>query len=213
MVSDREINKGLANVLELQEKVAALESAVAELRGRLPVAEIGAECLECKGEGAIPTDGHMIRCGDCNGTGTVTQTMPAAPKPEKAPRHHCSECEESVATLAAIAAQEAASTEVPATKWRVGRNLGRTVYQGDTLVGLMDTLDLAAAVVAAMNQEPPKCEPAVAKVDARELAERVLVQFIGRPVLRVAWCDLSSTSKDDVRHDIAEVITRALETR
>ncbi len=35
--------------------------------------------------------------------------------------------------------------------WRVGRKVGRTVYVDDVLVGIMDTPELAAEVVAAMN--------------------------------------------------------------
>lgn len=35
--------------------------------------------------------------------------------------------------------------------WRVGRKLGRTVYRDDVLVGMMDTAELAQAVVNAMN--------------------------------------------------------------
>jgi hypothetical protein len=34
---------------------------------------------------------------------------------------------------------------------RVGRTVGRTVYEGDTLVGVMDTRELAAEVVDAVN--------------------------------------------------------------
>lgn len=36
--------------------------------------------------------------------------------------------------------------------WRVGRKLGRTVYDGDQLIGVMDTPELAESVVAAVNQ-------------------------------------------------------------
>lgn len=36
-------------------------------------------------------------------------------------------------------------------KWRTGRSVGRTIYIGDTLVGLMDTPELAELVVAAVN--------------------------------------------------------------
>lgn len=35
--------------------------------------------------------------------------------------------------------------------WRVGRKVGRTVYIGDELVGLMDTPELAETVVRAVN--------------------------------------------------------------
>jgi hypothetical protein len=35
--------------------------------------------------------------------------------------------------------------------WRVGRKVGRTVYCGDTLVGMFDTKKYALAAVAALN--------------------------------------------------------------
>jgi len=35
--------------------------------------------------------------------------------------------------------------------WRVGRKLGRTLYKDDTCVGMVDTPDLAADIVGAMN--------------------------------------------------------------
>jgi hypothetical protein len=35
--------------------------------------------------------------------------------------------------------------------WRVGRSVGRTIYLNDELVGLMDTRELAARVVAALQ--------------------------------------------------------------
>ena len=36
--------------------------------------------------------------------------------------------------------------------WRVGRKVGRTLYRDEQLVGLMDTPELAAEVVEAMNE-------------------------------------------------------------
>ena len=36
--------------------------------------------------------------------------------------------------------------------WRVGRKVGRTIYDGDTLIGVMDTPELAARVVEAVNR-------------------------------------------------------------
>lgn len=35
--------------------------------------------------------------------------------------------------------------------WRVGRKLGRTLYVDDVCVGMVDTPELAARIVAAMN--------------------------------------------------------------
>lgn len=42
-------------------------------------------------------------------------------------------------------------TRVP-ERWRTGRRVGRTIYIGDRLVGLMDTPELAARVVQAVNR-------------------------------------------------------------
>lgn len=35
--------------------------------------------------------------------------------------------------------------------WRIGRKVGRTLYRNDELVGVMDTPELAAQVVAALD--------------------------------------------------------------
>ncbi len=37
-------------------------------------------------------------------------------------------------------------------KWRVGRKLGRTLYRGDECVGMVDTPEIAAQIVKAMNE-------------------------------------------------------------
>lgn len=37
-------------------------------------------------------------------------------------------------------------------EWRTGRKVGRTLYAGDELIGLMDTRELAAEVAAAVNE-------------------------------------------------------------
>ncbi len=40
------------------------------------------------------------------------------------------------------------------TPWRVGRKVGRTLYDAeDNLIGVMDTQELAALVVEAVNNE------------------------------------------------------------
>ncbi len=36
-------------------------------------------------------------------------------------------------------------------EWHQGRKVGRTLYREDVLVGVVDTPELAAAIVAAMN--------------------------------------------------------------
>jgi hypothetical protein len=40
---------------------------------------------------------------------------------------------------------------VDVAEWRVGRKLGRTLYDGEVFVGLMETRELAEQVVEAMN--------------------------------------------------------------
>lgn len=44
------------------------------------------------------------------------------------------------------------STQSLETKFRVGRSVGRTIYFGEELVGLMDTPDLARRFVEAINK-------------------------------------------------------------
>jgi hypothetical protein len=47
-----------------------------------------------------------------------------------------------------------ASVEACTRPWRVGRQVVRTLYDAaDQLIGVMDTPDLAATVVAAVNKE------------------------------------------------------------
>jgi hypothetical protein len=43
-------------------------------------------------------------------------------------------------------------------RWRVGRKLGRTLYFDDVCVGMVDTPELAARIVARMNERmrPPR---------------------------------------------------------
>lgn len=53
------------------------------------------------------------------------------------------------------------SYEGPVPAWRVGRSVGRTVYRmvgaeaskADVLIGVMDTAELAAQVVSAVNEQ------------------------------------------------------------
>jgi hypothetical protein len=55
-------------------------------------------------------------------------------------------------------------------RWRVGRHLGRTLYIDDQVVGMVDTVELAAAIVDAMNGAGD-AEPLV--VDDAELVEGI----------------------------------------
>lgn len=40
--------------------------------------------------------------------------------------------------------------------WRVGHSLGRTLYRDEVLVGMVDTAELAAEIVNAMNGAEPE---------------------------------------------------------
>lgn len=51
-------------------------------------------------------------------------------------------------------------------EWRAGRTVGRTIYRDDVLVGLMDTPELAAEVVAALNGPTRMCGHVTAGVFA-----------------------------------------------
>lgn len=48
---------------------------------------------------------------------------------------------------------------MPAETWRVGRKLGRTLYVDDQVVGMVDTPELAARIVAAMNGKACCADP------------------------------------------------------
>lgn len=58
--------------------------------------------------------------------------------------------------------------------WRVGRKVGRTVYQDDELIGVMDTAELAEKVVRAVNLADAQLE-----VEAQ-------VEAVGEPFERTA---------------------------
>ena len=45
-------------------------------------------------------------------------------------------------------------------RWRVGRKLGRTLYVDEVFVGMVDTPELAAKMVHALNEERPVDERA-----------------------------------------------------
>ncbi len=78
----------------------------------------------------------MKLCEFCGATGCVV-LVGAAPAGEgrEQRRARCPDC--------------GGKGETPA--WHRGRKVGRTLYRDDVLVGLVDTPELAAAIVAAMN--------------------------------------------------------------
>jgi len=41
--------------------------------------------------------------------------------------------------------------------WRVGRKLGRTLYRDEVCVGMVDTPEIALAIVHAMNEREKMC--------------------------------------------------------
>lgn len=59
------------------------------------------------------------------------------------------------------------------SRWRVGTKLGRTLYRDDVCVGMVDTPEIAATIVVAMNREDERAqaaEPADMKAVAKSLA-------------------------------------------
>jgi len=54
-------------------------------------------------------------------------------------------------------------------RWRVGRKLGRTLYNGETLCGLLDSADVAQRIADALNRaETPAVSGAPAKAEGEE---------------------------------------------
>lgn len=54
------------------------------------------------------------------------------------------------------------------SKWRKGRKVGRTLYVGDRLVGLVDDEGIADAIVSAMNGCAPNHRAGIAAAISRE---------------------------------------------
>lgn len=76
---------------------------------------------------------------------------------------YCGSREQEVETVEVV--EKLPTREVVAGRWRVGRSLGRTLYIGDEVIGMVDTSEQAATIVAAMNREAR--DEAVRIVDAR----------------------------------------------
>lgn len=53
-------------------------------------------------------------------------------------------------------------------RWRVGHKLGRTLYRNDHCVGMVDTPELAAEIVAALNGAAPNDREAIGKALEKE---------------------------------------------
>ena len=75
----------------------------------------------------------------------------------------------------------------PATRWRVGRKLGRTLYLSDVCVGMVDTPELASEIVSTLNG----CEAALDRGRAtlhKAIAERGDMQArMANAVRACAW--------------------------
>lgn len=67
--------------------------------------------------------------------------------------------------------------------WRVGTKLGRTLYRDEVLVGMVDTPELAAEIVARMNRTEAEQAVLDAMGDVPEQALR-------RHVAEATTCDL-----------------------
>lgn len=61
-----------------------------------------------------------------------------------------------------------------AGRWRTGRSVGRTLYEGDDLIGLMDTPALAERVVAAVNARDRGAEYTVVRTSLLHEVDGVL---------------------------------------
>ena len=73
--------------------------------------------------------------------------------------------------------------------WRVGRKVGRTIYDGDTLIGVMDTPELAAVVVEAVNR---RAAPPVAPQESEGYA-------IAKPAVKMGDAELLLTAAKMMR--------------
>lgn len=82
------------------------------------------------------------RCPACGGT----QESPALQSIGRGVHVHC---------CAPFHDAKPAADATDEPEWRVGRKVGRTLYRHGQLVGLMDTRELAAAVVEALNGTAP----------------------------------------------------------
>ncbi len=97
-------------------------------------------CAFCGRSNPIPllTDSSAV-CWHCDG---ALHSAPRVAPRVLLPRH---------AFSAACACPHCLAESKRSHRWRVGRKLGRTLYRDGTCVGMVDTPELAAAIVAAMN--------------------------------------------------------------
>lgn len=69
-------------------------------------------------------------------------------------------------------------------RWRAGRKLGRTLYRDGQCVGMVDSVEIAEAIVAAMNYAQPPV-PKFARVPTPE-GEETLDALLAR-LARAPW--------------------------
>lgn len=88
--------------------------------------------------------------------------------------------------------------------WRVGNKVGRTLYFCDTLVGMMDTPELARKVVAALNKSSEQTEessfvPYPAHLPPRYNGSGQPCDMLVGPCSCGAWHDNSAPVSQPVR--------------
>lgn len=83
-------------------------------------------------------------------------------------------------------------------RWRVGRKLGRTIYRDWVCVGMVDTPELAAEIVAAMNGAAPNDREGIAAALSREANRIYNTQDLDYPsnVLDVVALNLRAGRSD-----------------
>lgn len=87
-------------------------------------------------------------------------------------------------------------------RWRVGRTLGRTLYLDGRVCGMVDTPEMAAAIVAAMNATPPV--PGKASKEQRALLREVL-GVLGDDQTVPAWSIGLCAARDRVYQMLADI--------
>lgn len=98
-------------------------------------------------------------------------------------------------------------------KWRVGRSVGRTIYDAnDALIGVMDTPELAQEVVDARNGVTPKPVGNVLdRNEVRELAFRAIARAAKDPAIKRGLDPLGAFTFFDVLDAITDAVVGAIE--
>jgi hypothetical protein len=75
-------------------------------------------------------------------------------------------------------------------RWRVGRKLGRTLYRDDRCIGMVDTPELAAEIVAVMNSAAPNDREWIAAAltkEANRIFREQVQDYPSNTLDYVAW--------------------------